>query len=103
MFSPSKHFNDLQPYERDMLRAYLVKPYLIKLATQLGLEATLIAKSNMSPDELAGELVRDIRLLQTGLAKSQRLQKQTEVRLAEISQLHFDFLKENRHEKNRSI
>jgi hypothetical protein len=100
MFSAKKLVDDLHPYERSTLIAYIARPYLLKIGTELGIDWTGHGRLKMSLTDVFDLVVKQARLLYREKADLRKRNNNQTKELERRAQIAFSFM--NKHNETKS-
>jgi hypothetical protein len=100
MFSAKKLVDELHPYERSTLIAYIARPYVLKVGTELGIDWTGHGRLKMSLADVLDLVIKQVRLL---CREREDLRKRNSNQTKELerrAQIAFTFM--NKHNETKS-
>ena len=100
MFSAKKTFKELRPSERSALTIYVVRPYIIKLAVELGIPAETIYAHPKDVDDLMVLCQKTIRHQHRRIKDLEKLNTNQRRKVEELAQTAFGFM--SRYEREHS-
>jgi hypothetical protein len=92
MFSAKKLVDNLHPYERSTLIAYIARPYLLKIGTELGIDWTGHGRLRMSLADVLDLVIKQARLLQRERGELRKRNRQQTKELERRAQIVFSFM-----------
>ena len=100
MFSAKKTVNDLRPSDRSALTIYLARPYVVKLAVELGIAPETIFAHPHNLDELTVLCQKEIRYRHKRISELEKRNRNQRKKVEELSQTAFSFME--RYEREHS-
>lgn len=94
MFSAKKLVDDLHPYERSHLINYLTRPYLVRIATELGIDAKVAIASGWNVADFTNLMVKSVRLLQVKIKEQEKQIKNQKKEIVRCAQVAFSFMED---------
>jgi hypothetical protein len=95
MFSAKQLLDNLHPYERSALINYIVRPYIIKIGTEVGISFTGHGKLRFSTEDLFSVVIKQIRLLHKEKQGMKRTISNQKKEIERRAQLVFQFMEKN--------